>query len=137
MNRWWQVLIGFAAGLLLLWLILVAVLLTAGRKGPNELTLREALRLLPDLVRLLRRIAADAAAPRRVRIVLVVLIGYLLLPVDLVPDFVQVLGYADDAIIVALALRWVTRTTGRNMLSRHWPGTAEGLRAVERLAGLS
>jgi uncharacterized membrane protein YkvA (DUF1232 family) len=67
---------------------------------------------------------------------LVALIGYLLLPIDLVPDFVPVLGYADDAVIVALALRWVVRRAGGELLTRHWPGTPEGLAAVQRLAGL-
>jgi|SRR5215207_10529413 len=136
MTSWWQVLIAVAAGLLLLWLSLVAALWIVQRRTSDEVTLREALRLLPDLVRLLRRLSADAAVPRAVRIGLLALIAYLLLPIDLVPDFVPVLGYADDAVIVALALRWVVRRAGSGMLARHWPGTAEGLRAVHRLAGL-
>jgi uncharacterized membrane protein YkvA (DUF1232 family) len=98
--------------------------------------MREALRLLPDLIRLLRHLATDVCVPRGVRIGLLAVIGYLLLPIDLVPDFIPVLGYADDALIVALVLRWVVRRAGRDVLARHWPGTAEGLRAVQRLAGL-
>ena len=136
MNSWWRVLIAVLGGLVLLWLTLIAALWLIQRKSADELTLREALRLLPDLVRLLRRLAADGAVPRSVRIGLVALIGYLLLPIDLVPDFVPVLGYADDAVIVALALRWVVRRAGAELLTRHWPGTPEGLAAVQRLAGL-
>jgi uncharacterized membrane protein YkvA (DUF1232 family) len=136
MNSWWRVLIAVVGGLVLLWLTLIAALWLIQRKSADELTLREALRLLPDLIRLLRRLAADGAVPRSVRIGLVVLIGYLLLPIDLVPDFVPVLGYADDAVIVALGLRWVVRRAGGELLTRHWPGTPESLAAVRRLAGL-
>ena len=69
--------------------------------------------------------------------VLGALMGYLLLPIDLVPDFIPVLGYADDALIVAVALRWVVRRAGRDVVTRHWPGTVEGLGAVQRLSGLA
>jgi uncharacterized membrane protein YkvA (DUF1232 family) len=64
------------------------------------------------------------------------LLGYLALPFDLVPDVVPVLGYADDAVVVALVLRSVVRTTGPEALERHWPGTVDGLATVRRLAGL-
>ncbi|WP_327434808.1 YkvA family protein [Streptomyces sp. NBC_01236] len=56
--------------------------------------------------------------------------------VDLVPDFIPVLGYADDAIVVAAVLRSVVRHAGPDALARHWPGTPDGLAAVRRLAGL-
>ncbi len=130
---WWEVLLAVPAGLLLLWLVLLVVL---WRTAPDQTGLREALRLLPDLIRLLRRLAADSTLPRGVRIRLVVLLGYLALPIDLVPDFIPVLGYADDAIVVALALRSVVRRAGPDALAQHWPGTPDGLRTVHRLARL-
>jgi uncharacterized membrane protein YkvA (DUF1232 family) len=92
--------------------------------------------MLPDLVRMLRRLAADPDVPRGVRIRLVLLLAYLALPIDLVPDFVPVLGYADDAVVVVLALRSVVRRAGPDALARHWPGHPAGLRAVHSLAGL-
>ncbi|WP_241976725.1 YkvA family protein [Cryobacterium sp. TMT2-4] len=61
---------------------------------------------------------------------------YLLSPIDLILDFIPVLGYADDTIVVALALRFATRRAGSDAVQRHWPGTSEGLAAVLRLAGL-
>ncbi|RNM11104.1 YkvA family protein [Nocardioides pocheonensis] len=130
----WTWLIAVGGGLLLVWLALVAAL-WLGR--PDDVRVRDALRLLPDLVRLLRRLAADPSVPRGVRIRLWLLLGYLALPLDLVPDFIPVIGYADDAVIVALALRSVTRHAGAEALSRHWPGSPEGLAAVRRLAGIS
>jgi uncharacterized membrane protein YkvA (DUF1232 family) len=129
----WQALLGALGGLLLLWLVLLAAL---WRIRPDGMTTTAALRLLPDLVRLVRRLAADRSLPGGVRIRLWLLLGYLLLPVDLVPDFVPVLGYADDAVIVALALRSVVRRAGGDALTRHWPGDPAGLEVVSRLAGL-
>jgi uncharacterized membrane protein YkvA (DUF1232 family) len=130
---WWAVLGGVVAGLVLLWLVLLVVL---WRKKPEEAGLRDALRLLPDLVWLLRRLAADPALPCGVRVRLVLLLGYLALPIDLIPDFIPVLGYADDAIVVALALRSVVRCAGADALAQHWPGTPDGLRTLHRLARL-
>ncbi len=61
-----------------------------------------------------------------VRVRLVLLLVYLASPIDLVPDFIPVLGYAADAVIVALVLRSVTRRAGHDALQRHWPGTSKG-----------
>ena len=61
---------------------------------------------------------------------------YLLSPIDLVPDFLPVIGYADDVIIVALVLRSVIARAGEDAVRRHWPGTSDGLQLILRLAGL-
>jgi uncharacterized membrane protein YkvA (DUF1232 family) len=123
-----------AGGVLLLWLLLLVLLWWA---RPDGLTTRTALRLMPDLVRVVRRLAADRSLARGVRVRLWLLLAYLLSPVDLVPDVVPVLGYADDVIVVALALRSVVRRAGPEALERHWPGDAAGLAVVSRLAGRS
>lgn len=129
----WPVLAGVTGGLLLLWTALLVVLWVT---RPDEVRLREVLRLLPDVVRLVRRLAGDRSLPWGVRVRLVLLLAYLALPVDLVPDFVPVLGYADDAVAVALVLRSVVRAAGPRALERHWPGTARGLATVRRLVGV-
>jgi len=133
---WWQALLALASGLVLVWLALVAVLLVGARRSPGRATVASALRLLPDVIRLTRRLAADPVLPRGIRWRLWLLLGYLLLPIDLIPDFVPVLGYADDAVIIALVLRSVVRTAGSDTLARHWPGTPDGLVVIRRLCRL-
>ena len=129
----WVAITGVVVGsLVLLWLLMLALL---WRAKPDEVTLRDAARLVPDVLRLLKRLAADTTLPRGVRIRLVLLIGYLAMPIDLVPDFIPVLGYADDVVVVAIVLRSVVRAAGTEALERHWPGTPEGLRVVRTLCG--
>jgi uncharacterized membrane protein YkvA (DUF1232 family) len=130
-EQLWSVAVPVLLGVALTWLLLVGAL-WVGR--PDDVSLREALRLLPDLVRLLRGLATDDSLPRGVRVRLWLLLGYLALPVDLVPDVVPVIGYADDAVVVALVLRSVSRRAGPEALERHWPGSPQGLDAVRRLA---
>jgi uncharacterized membrane protein YkvA (DUF1232 family) len=132
-SNWWSVLLGVLAGVLLLWVALVVVFWLA---KPDDYAIRDAMRLLPDVVRLIKRLAADPETPRGVRLRLVLLLGYLALPIDLIPDFIPVLGYADDAIVVALVLRSAARRAGVDALTQHWPGTPDGLAALKRLCRL-
>lgn len=129
--------LGVVVGLLVVYVALLALLWSWARRHPDTVSAREALRLLPDVVRLVKRLAGDGALPRGVRIRLGLLLVYLASPVDLVPDVVPVIGYADDAVVVALVLRSVVRAAGPAALDRHWPGSAIGLTLVRRLAGVS
>jgi len=133
MPGWAWSLVGVVGGLLLLWVLLIAVMWAT---KPDELRLRELLRLLPDVLRLVRRLAGDRTLPRGIRVRLWLLLGYLALPIDLVPDFIPVLGYADDAIVVALVLRSVVRRAGPDAVTHQWPGSPDGLAALRRLARL-
>lgn len=134
MAWWWDALISIVAALLMAWIALLIALLIA---KPERGQLKEALRLLPDLLRLLRRLAADRTLPRGVRIRLALLLAYLAMPFDLIPDFIPVLGYADDAIIVTAVLRSTVRRAGLDAVRRHWPGTDDGFAALSRLTGLA
>jgi uncharacterized membrane protein YkvA (DUF1232 family) len=125
--------IALAASLAALWLLLVLAL--AARR-PSKERIVEALRLLPDVLRLIHRLGADPELPRTLRVRLWLLLAYLALPFDLIPDFLPVVGYADDAVIVAWTLRAVVRRAGLDALDRHWPGSPEGLAVMQRLAGV-
>ena len=133
MPDWAWTLVGVLGSLLLCWLVLMAVLWAT---RPDDLRLRELLRLLPDVLRLVHRLASDGTLPGGVRVRLWLLLGCLALPCALVPDFVPVLGHADDVIVVALVLRSVVRHAGPAALDRHWPGTPDGLAALRRASRL-
>jgi len=128
-----RVLIAVLGALLLSWLVLLAYLWLA---RPDERSVREGIRLLPDVARLLKRLATDRTLDRGVRARLWLLLAYLAFPIDLVPDFVPVIGYADDVVIVAAVLRSVVRRAGPEAVRRHWPGTRDGLEALWRVARL-
>lgn len=131
--HWWQAIVGVVTSLVTAWCILVLFLLRARPKGS---LLKEALRLLPDTLRLLHRLASDDALPRGVRVRLWLLFLYLAMPIDIIPDFIPVIGYADDAIIVCAVLRSVVRSGGAEAIRRHWPGTEAGLAVLCRVAAL-
>ena len=132
-SDWWLIPTSVIAGVVLIWAALIVALWFV---KPDDVGVRDAMRLLPDVLRLLKRLASDPTMPRGIRVRLALLLGYLALPIDLIPDFVPVLGYADDAIIVAFVLRSVARRAGPEALAKHWPGTPEGLVAVRRMCRL-
>ena len=127
-----RVVVGVVIALALTWVLFLLALVLF---RPRGMSLREAKRLLPDTVRMLRDIAGDPDVPSGAKRRLGLLVAYLALPFDVVPDFIPVLGYADDVIIIALVLRSVVRAAGDEVLQRHWRGTGEGLALVRRLAG--
>jgi uncharacterized membrane protein YkvA (DUF1232 family) len=119
-----------AIGLLGAYVLFVGVLVAAGRRTDA----RALAGFVPDCVVLMRRLLGDDRVPRRRKAALMALVGYLSLPLDLVPDFIPVAGQLDDAIIAALALRYVLRAGGPRLLREHWPGPEVSLDAVVRLA---
>ncbi len=128
---WRELVVGVVAGLVVTWLALLVALLVVRPKGS---LLSESLRLLPDLLRLLRDVAADSTQPRGVRVRLGLLLAYLAMPFDLVPDFLPVIGYADDVVVVVWTLRSVVRTVGVDELRRHWRGSDDGFAALRSVA---
>ena len=113
-----------------LYALFVAGLALAGR-GPEA---RALARLVPDCLVLARGLLGDREVPRRCKLALVALVVYLASPIDLVPDFLPVIGVLDDAIVVALTLRWIVRVAGPERVRRHWRGSPRGLQLVLRAA---
>lgn len=109
----------------------VLVLVLLGRREDA----RAIARFVPDCAVLFRRLLADDRVRRRDKLLVAVLVPYLLLPFDLVPDFIPVAGQLDDAVLVALVLRRVLRSAGRHVVEEHWPGPRTSLTFVLRLAG--
>ena len=119
-----------AAGLLVAWLILVALLWIV---RPRDARLADLLRVVPDVARLVRRLIGDGSVPFSVRAALIGLLAWLLSPIDLIPEFVPVLGPLDDVVIAILVLRYVRGRIGDDAMLRHWPGSPEGYATLSRL----
>jgi uncharacterized membrane protein YkvA (DUF1232 family) len=102
---------------------------------PKGVPASELLRLLPDTVRLLRAVIADSKAPTDVRVVLVGLLVWLVSPIDLIPEFIPVIGPIDDVVVAIAALRYARRRMGLEGLRAHWAGTDAGFAVVARLLG--
>jgi uncharacterized membrane protein YkvA (DUF1232 family) len=115
---------------LAIWLLLVAFIWL---HRPSRHLAGAALRLLPDVLRMLRALVADPATPRAERWLLIGLIAWLASPIDLLPEFLPGIGALDDIVVAAVVLRFVARRVGRAYLRAHWPGSDEGFGLVERL----
>lgn len=127
----WQWAAVAVAAMVALYALFVLALLLAGRRTDA----RAVAGFIPDCIVLVRRLLGDPAVPRRHKLLLAGLIGYLAFPIDLVPDFIPIAGQADDALLVALVLRAVLRGSGPERLREHWPGPASSLAVLLRLAG--
>ena len=98
--------------------------------------MKKLLRALPDLVRLMARLAADPVLPRSAKVALAAAVVYLLSPVDLIPDFVPFVGYLDDALLAAVVLDGVLNYVDRGVVLRYWPGSPQSLDKLARAARL-
>jgi uncharacterized membrane protein YkvA (DUF1232 family) len=85
---------------------------------------------VPDCAVLFKRLLGDPRVPRRAKAALALVIPYLAMPFDLIPDFLPVIGQLDDAVIVVVALRYVSRCAGSDMIEELWPGSERGLRML-------
>ena len=115
------------------WVVLVALIWL--HRPSRDLAL-PALRALPDIVRLSRRLLADPRTPVRHRVGLVVLIAWIVSPIDLLPEFLPGIGPLDDIVAAAVILGWIGRGTGRTRLEELWPGDAAGFGVVARMLRL-
>jgi uncharacterized membrane protein YkvA (DUF1232 family) len=91
------------------------------------------LRLIPDLSRLVFGLLRDRGTPLRYRLALLGLAAWLANPIDLIPDFLPVIGVLDDAIVAAVVLRWVGRGVGLTRIEAAWSGSDEGLALLRRI----
>jgi len=111
-----------------LWLLALLILVIVGRKQQA----RELAAAIPNLLVLFRGLLRDPRVPRGPKIWLVVAVIWIASPIDLVPEFIPVLGPADDVIVAALVLRHVLKRTDRSLLAEHWRGDPT---ILERIVG--
>ena len=124
---WWLVALLVIAGL---YAAVLLALLVAGRRTDA----RALAGFIPDCLVLIKRLLGDERVSRRSRLALAGVAAYLALPIDLVPDFLPVVGQLDDAIVLGLVLRAVLRSAGEALLDEHWPGPPPGREALRRIA---
>ena len=129
-----SLIIGFLGGLLALWAALLVVLWLF---RPKDVSVRELLGVVPDLVRMLRSIVRDPTSPLDVRVVLVGLLVWIVSPIDLIPEFIPVLGPLDDVVVAVVALRYLRRRIGVDDLHSRWPGSDDGFALLGRVVGFS
>ena len=118
--------------LTLVWAAFIALLWVLRPRGTS---LRELIAVVPDLVRLLRDLVGDRSTPLDVRAVIVVLVAWIISPIDLIPEFIPVLGPFDDVVVAIVALRYVRRRLGADVLRDRWPGSPEGFAVLTRVIG--
>jgi uncharacterized membrane protein YkvA (DUF1232 family) len=116
--------------LLAIWLVAIVVLVLLGRKS----LARELTALLPNVVRLFRGLLGDERVPRSSKVLLLFGAAWLASPVDLIPEFLPVIGPLDDAVVAALVLRHVVRRAGPDVMRDHWRGDPRTLSVLLRVA---
>jgi uncharacterized membrane protein YkvA (DUF1232 family) len=122
------ILLGFAV----VWAAFVALLWLV---RPRDVRLGELVRVVPDVLRLVRDLIRDRRTPGSVRIVLVGLLAWFASPIDLIPEFIPVVGPLDDIVVAVLVLRWVRRRIGEDGLRARWRGTPDGFRLLVSVLG--
>ncbi len=128
----WRLIAGVVAGIAVLWVVLLVILWLL---RPQGVSTRELLRLTPDVLRLLRSLIGDGSVPLDVRIVLIGLVAWIISPIDLIPEFVPVIGVLDDVVVAVVAMRYVRRRVGIEELQARWVGTPEGFALLTRVIG--
>jgi uncharacterized membrane protein YkvA (DUF1232 family) len=118
------------AATIVIYAAVVLAFIAAGRRTDA----RAVAGFIPDCIVLLKRLMQDPRVPRRRKALLWLVIAYLAMPIDIVPDFIPVAGQLDDAIVVALVLRALLRGAGDTALLEHWPGPDSSLAVISRLA---
>lgn len=112
-----------------LWLVVMAGLFASGRAGAA----RELLGLIPNLLLLFKDLIRDPRVPRSAKVWLVLGAVWIASPIDLVPEFIPVLGPLDDAIVAAIVLRHLIRRAGADVVADHWRGEEATLQRILRL----
>jgi uncharacterized membrane protein YkvA (DUF1232 family) len=120
--------LGIAAGV---WAAAIVGLLVIGRRTAA----RQLATLLPSLVRLFHALFRDPRVPRGSKVLLGFALAWFVSPIDLVPEFIPVIGPLDDAVVAALVLRHVLRKAGRDVIAEHWSGDQATLGLLLRVAG--
>jgi len=112
-----------------IWIVAIVALVIAGRRTHAK----ELAMLLPNLLSLLRGMIRDPRVGRFDKFLLVVAVAWVASPIDLIPEFIPVLGPLDDVVVVALILRRLVRRAGPEVVSDHWRGDPDLMQKILKL----
>jgi len=128
----WRLIVGVTSSLLAVWALFIAVLWVL---RPRDVGLGDVVKIVPDLLRLVRDLIADRSTPLGVRAALVGLLAWLVNPIDLIPEFIPVLGPLDDVVVAVLVLRYVRRRIGEDAMRARWRGSPESFDLLGSIIG--
>lgn len=128
-----QIVVVAATAVVVAWIVFVLVIWL---HRPSRAMAGSAIRLVPDLIRLVRSLIADGRTPLSSKLALAGLLLYLVSPIDLIPDFIPGLGSLDDIAVAAVVLRWAGRRVGVDGLRAHWTGSGAGFELLRQLLGV-
>ena len=124
----WLIGLGIAVAVVVVsWLVLILL----ARRLP-EGTAKELARFLPACVTTVKRLRSNPDVPRRAKLAVGFAGLWVLSPIDLIPEFLPVIGPLDDIVVFALAVRYAARQVPRNVILEAWPGEVS---LIERLLG--
>lgn len=106
-----------------------AVLIVLARRLPPG-TAKDLATMLPACATTVRRLRKDPRVPRRAKVAVAIAGLWVISPIDLIPEFLPVIGPLDDVVVVALALRYAARRVPREVIAEAWPAEP---RILERL----
>ncbi|HZE41114.1 MAG TPA: DUF1232 domain-containing protein [Stackebrandtia sp.] len=119
----WAWIMGIGIALAIMAVLWGVLILLARRLPPG--VARDLAAFLPDCVTLVRRLRRDPRVPRRAKVAVIIAGLWVLSPIDLIPEFIPVIGPLDDIVVVALALRYAGRSVPREVLIEAWPGNPD------------
>jgi uncharacterized membrane protein YkvA (DUF1232 family) len=125
-------LVGALIAIALVWVALIVVFWIF---RPRDVSVRELLRVVPDVVRLVRSLITDGSVPLDVRVALVGLLVWIVSPIDLIPEFLPGIGPLDDVVVAIVAMRYTRRRLGIEDLRARWVGTPDGFALLARVIG--
>ena len=127
-----RTLIIIVASLIGMYLLFLFSLFLTGRKTDA----RAIGGFIPDCIVFFKNLITDPQVPIHYKVILIFLLGSLISPIDLIPDFIPIVGQLDDAILIMLALRYIVKRIGDESATRHWPGPEKSLGILLKLSGL-
>lgn len=110
---------------------------TKEKTGSMGGKISEYLFLLPDFFILVCRLAVDKRVPAKHKLKVAGIIAYLIMPIDIIPDFIPVIGYVDDLVLVVLGLNLILNDIDHKILRDNWSGEGDILQQLQKITALA